>query len=99
MDEFFATVVPIANWDDIGPGKGEPPQASAAASSSATTYQGFKGSPPRRAQKGKKGKGKVDEDEEGEALREDEEELPTVWTPEDQRRGCGPAYMTPWGTR
>eukprot|EP00435_Cladocopium_sp_Y103_P041700 s2780_g11.t1 len=44
-------------------------------------------------------KGKVDPEEE-EAEREYEaRELPTVWTPEDQRRGRGPVYVTTWGSK
>ena len=121
VDEFLGSVVqePVehpedANWDQIGPGKGNPRPASSATSSSATIpARDLKGSPGTQAkgrwrkgkEEGKKGqkggpaKGKATESEE-EAEREYEaQELPEEWTPEDQRRGRGPAYVTQWGTK
>ena len=100
---------PDTDWDQIGPGKGSPRGASSATNSCATTPKGIqKGSPASQAKgqgkKGKKGqrgpaKGKADSDEE-EAEREYEaRELPTVWTPEDERRGRGPVYVTEWGSK
>ena len=103
-----------ANWDQSGPGKGSPRPASSATNSSATIpARDLKGSPGTQAKgrwrtgkevgkKGQKGgpaKGKATESEE-EAEREYEaQELPEEWTPEDQRRGRGPAYVTQWGTK
>ena len=103
-----------ANWDQSGPGKGSPRPASSATNSSATIpARDLKGSPGTQAkgrwrkgkEEGKKGqkggpaKGKATESEE-EAEREYEaQELPEEWTPEDQRRGRGPAYVTQWGTK
>ena len=103
-----------ANWDQSGPGKGSPRPASSATNSSATIpARDLKGSPGTQAKgrwrtgkevgkKGQKGgpaKGKATGSEE-EAEREYEaQELPEEWTPEDQRRGRGPAYVTQWGTK
>ena len=103
-----------ANWDQIGPGKGTPRPASSATNSSATTpARDHKGSPGYQAKgRGKKGtedgqkgqkagpaKGKATPEEEEEEIEYEAQELPEVWTPEDQRRGRGPAYVTPWGSK